>query len=77
MDDRSWIGVEPPAKASSLFDTKQAGLPTIEMVTKYWVAKSDGLFRKQESNGTEAGMKIKTTETYEYDPSITIEAPIP
>ena len=61
----------------SKFDTKQAGLPTIEMVTKYWIAKSDGLFRKEESNGAEAGMKIKTTKTYEYDPSITIEAPIP
>jgi hypothetical protein len=61
----------------SKFDTKQAGIPTIEMVTKYWIAKSDGLFRKEESNGVEAGMKIKTTKTYEYDPSITIEAPIP
>jgi predicted small lipoprotein YifL len=61
----------------SNFDTKQAGLPTIEMVTKYWIAKSDGLFRKEESNGTEAGMKIKTTKTYEYDPSIKIEVPIP
>jgi hypothetical protein len=61
----------------SKFDTKQAGIPTIEMVTKYWIAKSDGLFRKQESNGSEAGMKIKTTKTYEYDPSIRIEAPIP
>jgi hypothetical protein len=61
----------------SKFDTKQAGLPTIEMDTKYWIAKSDGLFRKQESNGSEAGMKIKTTKTYEYDPSIRIDAPIP
>lgn len=61
----------------SKFDTKQAGLPTVEVVTKYWIAKSDGLFRKQESNGEEAGMKIKTTETYEYDPSIKIEAPMP
>jgi hypothetical protein len=61
----------------SRFDTKQEGLPTIEMVTKYWIAKSDGLFRKEESNGSEAGMKIKTTKTYEYDPSIKIEAPIP
>jgi hypothetical protein len=61
----------------SKFDTKQAGLPTVEMVTKYWIAKSDGLFRKQESTGEEAGMKVKTTETYEYDPSIKIEAPIP
>jgi hypothetical protein len=60
----------------SKFDTKQPGLPTIEMVTKYWVAKSDGLFRKEESNGSEAGMKIKTTKIYEYDPSIKIEAPI-
>jgi hypothetical protein len=61
----------------SKFDTKQAGLPTVEMVTKYWIAKSDGLFRKEESDGEEAGMKVKTTKTYEYDPSIKIEAPIP
>jgi hypothetical protein len=61
----------------SQFDTKVAGVGSIEMVTKYWIAKSDGLFRKQESNGSEAGMKIKTTKTYEYDPGIKIEAPIP
>jgi hypothetical protein len=61
----------------SQFHTKVAGVGSIEMVTKYWIAKSDGLFRKQESNGSEVGMKIKTTKTYEYDPSIKIEAPIP
>jgi hypothetical protein len=61
----------------SKFDTKQAGLPTIEMVTKYWIAKSDGLFRKEVSDGEEAGMKVKTTRTYEYDANIRIEAPIP
>jgi hypothetical protein len=61
----------------SQFDTKVQGIGSIEMVTKYWIAKSDGLFRKEESNGVEAGMKIKTTKTYEYDPSIRIEAPIP
>jgi predicted small lipoprotein YifL len=61
----------------SQFDTKVQGVGSIEMVTKYWIAKSDGLFRKEESNGSEAGMKIKTTKTYEYDPSIKIEAPIP
>jgi hypothetical protein len=61
----------------SQFDTKVQGVGSIVMVTKYWIAKSDGLFRKQESDGVEAGMKIKTTETYEYDPSIRIEAPIP
>jgi hypothetical protein len=59
------------------FDTKVQGAGSIVMVTKYWIAKSDGLFRKEESNGSEAGMKIKTTKTYEYDPSIKIEAPIP
>jgi hypothetical protein len=61
----------------SQFDTKVQGVGSIVMVTKYWIAKSDGLFRKQESDGVEAGMKIKTTEIYEYDPSIKIEAPIP
>jgi hypothetical protein len=59
------------------FDTKVQGVGSIAMVTKYWIAKSDGLFRKEESDGEEAGMKIKTTMIYEYDPTITIEAPIP
>jgi len=61
----------------SKFDTKMEGIPTVESVTKYWIAKSDGLFRKQETNGKEAGMKVTTTEIYEYDPSIRIEAPMP
>ena len=59
------------------FDTKVQGVGSIVMVTKYWIAKSDGLFRKEESDGEEAGMKVKTTSTYEYDPNIKIEAPIP
>lgn len=59
------------------FDTKVQGVGPIVMVTKYWIAKSDGLFRKDESDGEEAGIKVKTTSTYEYDPNITIEAPIP
>jgi hypothetical protein len=58
------------------FDTKVQGVGSVVTITKYWIGKSDGLFRKEESNGEEAGMKVKTTSTYEYDPSITIEAPI-
>ncbi len=38
--------------------------------------KSDGLLRKEESNGNVAGAKMKTTTIYEYDPNIRIEAPI-
>ena len=59
------------------FDTNVQGVGSIAMLTKYWIAKSDGLFRKEESDGEEAGMKVKTTRIYEYDPSIKIEAPIP
>jgi hypothetical protein len=59
------------------FDTKVQGVGSIAMVTKYWIAKSDGLFRKEESDGEEAGIKVKTTMIYEYDPTIRIEAPIP
>lgn len=59
------------------FDTKVEGVGSIAMLTKYWIAKSDGLFRKEESDGEEAGMKVRTTRIYEYDPSIRIEAPIP
>ena len=49
---------------------------TITTVTKIWISKSDGLIRKEVSDGDEAGVKVKTTRIYEYDPSITIEAPI-
>jgi hypothetical protein len=58
-------------------DTQVQGVGSIVTITKFWIGKSDGLFHKEESNGDEAGMKIKTTKTYEYDPSIKIEAPIP
>jgi hypothetical protein len=61
----------------SQVDTKVQGVGSIVMITKFWIGKSDGLFHKEESNGEEAGMKVKTTRTYEYDPSIKIEAPIP
>ena len=61
----------------SQMDTKVQGVGSIVMITKFWIGKSDGLFHKEESNGEEAGMKVKTTRTYEYDPSIKIEAPIP
>jgi hypothetical protein len=60
----------------SEFDTKVQGAGSIVTITKFWIGKSDGLFHKEESNGEEAGMKVKTTEIYEYDPNITIEAPI-
>lgn len=61
----------------SQMDTHMPGVGPIVTITKYWVGKSDGLFRKEETDGEEAGMKIKTTQTYEYDPNIRIEAPIP
>jgi hypothetical protein len=61
----------------SQLDTKVEGVGSIVTITKFWIGKSDGLFHKEESNGEEAGMKVKTTRTYEYDPSIKIEAPIP
>lgn len=53
------------------------GVVSISAVTKYWIGKSDGLIRKEESDGEIGGMKVKTTKIYEYDPSITIEAPLP
>ena len=61
----------------SQMDTKVQGVGSIVMITKFWIGKSDGLFHKEESNGEEAGMKVKTTRIYEYDPNISIEAPIP
>ncbi len=58
-------------------DTQVQGVGSIVTTTKFWIGKSDGLFHKEESNGEEAGMKVKTSKIYEYDPSIQIEAPIP
>lgn len=61
----------------SEFDTKVQGVGSIVTITKFWIGKSDGLLHKEESNGEEAGMKVKTTRIYEYDSNITIEAPMP
>jgi hypothetical protein len=58
-------------------DTQVQGVGSVVTTTKFWIGKSDGLFHKEESNGEEAGMKVKTSKIYEYDPSIRIEAPIP
>lgn len=60
----------------SRMDTQVEGVGSITFVTKYWIGKSDGLIRKEETNGDEAGITIKTTRIYEYDPDIKIEAPI-
>ena len=60
----------------SQMDTHVEGVGSITTVTKFWIGKADGLIRKEESDGTEAGMKVKTTRIYEYDPEIKIEAPI-
>jgi len=60
----------------SKLDAHIAGVGPITTITRIWISKSDGLIRKEESDGDEAGIKVKTTNIYEYDPSITIEAPI-
>jgi hypothetical protein len=57
-------------------DTQVEGIGAITTITKYWIGKDDGLIRKEESGGDEAGAKTKTTRIYEYDPDIKIEAPI-
>ena len=60
----------------SQLDTHVEGVGPITTITKIWISKSDGLIRKEVSDGNEAGIKVQTTKIYEYDPSITIEAPI-
>ena len=60
----------------SQMDTRVEGVGVINTVTKFWIGKADGLIRKEEIDGAEAGMKGKTTRIYEYDPDIKIEAPI-
>ncbi len=58
-------------------DTQMEGADSIVTITKFWIGKSDGLIHKEESDGDVAGMKVKTTKVYEYDPNINIEAPLP
>ena len=53
------------------------GNVTITTVTKYWIGKSDGLILKEETNGEEMSIKIKSTSVYTYDPTVGIEAPTP
>ena len=60
----------------SQMDTHVEGVGPITTVTKFWIGKADGLLRKEESDGDEAGMKVKMTRIYEYDPDIRIEAPV-
>lgn len=60
----------------SQMDTRVEGVGVITTVTKFWIGKADGLIRKEEIDGTEAGTKGKTTRIYEYDPDIKIEAPV-
>jgi|GEM_PF-2124649 len=60
----------------SQLDTQVEGVGPITTITKIWISKSDGLIRKEVSDGDEAGIKVQTTTIYEYDPSITIGAPI-
>jgi hypothetical protein len=60
----------------SQMDTHVEGVGPITTVMKFWIGKADGLIRKEESDGAEAGMKVKTTRIYEYDPDIKIEAPV-
>ena len=60
----------------SQLDTHVEGVGPITTVTRIWISKADGLILKEISDGDEAGMKVHTTEIYEYDSSITIEAPI-
>ena len=78
LGDEMLVGIPTAVyEMHSQLDTKVEGVGSIVTITKFWICKSDGLFHKEESNGEEAGMKVKTTRTYEYDPGITIEAPIP
>jgi hypothetical protein len=49
---------------------------TITTVTKYWISKSNGLILKEETNGEEMKIKIKSTSIYAYDPNVKIEAPM-
>jgi hypothetical protein len=60
----------------SQVDTDVEVVGSITTSTKYWIGKANGLIRKEESNVDEAGMKIKTTRIYKYDPDIKTEAPI-
>jgi len=43
---------------------------------KVWIDTDTGRVVKQEVEGSAAGMKSKTVQTYDYDPSIEVKAPL-
>ena len=43
---------------------------------KVWIDSASGRIVKSESEGEAMGIKSKTVQTIEYDPSIKIEAPV-
>ncbi len=58
---------------TSITDLGEAG--TVSSSVKLWVSSRTGLPVKQEVEGEAAGVKSKTTQLIEFDPTITIEPP--
>jgi hypothetical protein len=50
---------------------------TMKGTNKLWIRVIDGLLVKQESTAEGGGVTASTVQTYEYDPTIKIDAPIP
>ncbi len=66
-----------PAASYQIDGTLVIGQLSILLNGKVWLRASDGHILKSDSLGTMNGVATKSTITYEYDPTIKIEAPLP
>jgi hypothetical protein len=66
-----------PTASYQIDGTLVIGQLSILLNGKVWLRTSDGHILKSDSLGTLGGVATKSTITYEYDPTIKIEAPLP
>jgi hypothetical protein len=64
-----------PAQVYQYTSSFKAGDQEVKGTAKLWVGVANGLPIQQEVDGEFAGIKSKTVQEIEYDPSIKIEAP--
>jgi hypothetical protein len=66
-----------PTVSYQIDGTLVIGQLSVPLNGKIWLRASDGHILESDSQGTIGGVATKSTITYEYDPTIKIEAPIP
>jgi hypothetical protein len=80
ISDVQYIGPDTvngvPAQVYQYTSSFKAGDQEVKSTVKLWVGVANGLPVRQEVDGEFAGIKSKTVQEIEYDPSIKIEAPV-